>query len=758
MPVQFIVDCFGIDHQEAVIAGKTEAEINALRLAIREHLIANKVELLRVRLPQLALQKHFKNFEGMAGVLPTQIIEPRAILAKKLKQPVPQWLCNEWIVQLHLLEKPSIEITNNAPFERSLILACHENLLIGTEFETFIAALLLQPVIFVELLKIQAIQSLLISHLNFDLNIPTESAEMFICELEKSDAIDTFLEHFAYEQHLALLRQKTREHSLSFALPAQTISTSLLNALPLLALPEEKARHLPADLVEILKVIARKILHKECDSCVLSEFLIADWQRVWQELAMLSEETTAKFFTPELQTACQRFNSPLAQAMQQKIEHYLAVSHYRYLSQTANVEEALDWGIGYFDYLKTVLLSKQPLDESINQSFTDWLLSQSSRIARSDSDWRFCAKQIQDYLNAGYLVVITVVDALSALNQDILLEKLASLTTLTLTQDMLFAPLPTLTEIGKLAVLTGKPTHLLPSNTENALQQTYQTSPIIIKSWDDENYDKPITEQTNLVVFFENRIDERLHTASSFERHREDIKPILNQLTDFIKNKLKDAAHRDVVFFITADHGMTVTNGRYDGAELGEIKDRIFKLKIRETALSEEFVLVSQDSKDAYAVPKTRLGLTNSVLAHGGLTPEEVLIPFIKLTRPTFEASKLPVDVEITGDCLLLGKNFWQLDVRVNTSVQIESVRLSLAAPFQLENFEPIDIIRAYKSPAQTLKFRADCEQEGLIALALTIQFERAGAREIISKTLPVNFPVSFITHDSNTQSFEDMF
>jgi hypothetical protein len=383
------------------------------------------------------------------------------------------------------------------------------------------------------------------------------------------------------------------------------------------------------------------------------------------------------------------------------------------------------------------------------------LLSQTSRIARSESDWRFCSTQIQNYLDSGYLVIVTVIDALSTLNQDILLDELTTLDHLTVIADTLFAPLPTLTEIGKLAVLTGKQTHSLSNNSETALQQTYQTSLKIIKSWEDAN--ERITEQTNLVVFFENRIDERLHDATSFEKHRADIKPIVRQLKNSIQSWLKDAAHRDVVFFITADHGMTVANGRYSGAAFGETKDRIFKLKTRET-LPSDFVLVNQDSKDDYAVPKTRMGLTDAVLAHGGLTPEEVLIPFIKLVRPTFEQNRLPVEAEIMGDCLRLSDKFWQLDIRLTASVQVETVRLSLELPFKLENREPIDIIRAQKSHTVTLKFRADCEQEGLIMLNFGLQFERSGARETTQKSLSVNFPPSFLNHDKGVQNFEDMF
>ena len=776
MSIQLIVDCFGIDTEDALVVGKTDDEINALRLKVHEHLAAKTPTLLRLRLTVMALHKHFKTFEGMNDVLPTKYLIPRLLLAERLKIQLPDWLNDELIVAFDLLKNVDFVIENNQPFEAQFLMACDAELVSGNDFYVFIAALKKQPAIFAELLTIESIKTPLISHLT-SLKIHPDFAEVFINELAKSSAIETFLENFAYQQHLHFLRQKTRDYGLNFALPAQTFSTDLLAALPLLPLLESQAKQLPADLNEILKIVARKILHKTIEPKALAEFVIADWESVWMELNLLCDESPSVMTTELLKTvgatlvvAHQYDNfdngnvvvlvggdKPTPLRLIEKIENYLSCSHYRPLSPNASVEDTLDWSVGYFDYCRAAFLNKQTLDESINVSFTEWLISQTSRIARSESNWRVCSAQIQNYLDSGYLVVVTVIDALSALNQDILLNELATLDHLTIIPDTLFAPLPTLTEIGKLAVLTGKPTHSLSNNSENALQQTYQTPLKIIKSWDDKDADKPITEQTNLVVFFENRIDERLHDATSFEKHRADIKPIVRQLKRSIQSWLKDAAHRDVVFFITADHGMTVTNGRYSGEPLGETKDRIFKLKSCET-LPNDFVLVNQDSKDDYAVPKTRMGLTDAVLAHGGLTPEEVLIPFIKLVCPTFEANKLPVETEMVGDCLRLSDKFWAIELRLTASVQVETVRLSLESPFKLETREPIDIIRAQKSHTVTLKFRADCEQEGLIVLDLGLQFERSGARETTKKSLPVNFPPSFLNHDKGAQNFEDMF
>jgi hypothetical protein len=231
----------------------------------------------------------------------------------------------------------------------------------------------------------------------------------------------------------------------------------------------------------------------------------------------------------------------------------------------------------------------------------------------------------------------------------------------------------------------------------------------------------------------------------------------VRQLKSSIQSWLKDAAHRDVVFFITADHGMTVTNGRYSGSSLGETKDRVFKLTNNEL-LPNDFVRINQDSKDSYAIPLSRIGLTDNLLAHGGLTPEEVLIPFIKLVRTSLKNNNLPIEVEIIGNCLRLNDKFWQIDIKLTASIQVETIRLNLELPFKIEHREVIDIIRAQKSHNITVKFRSNIEQEGLVALNVGLQFERAGTRETINKALTVNFPVSFLAYDSGVQNFEDMF
>lgn len=443
-----------------------------------------------------------------------------------------------------------------------------------------------------------------------------------------------------------------------------------------------------------------------------------------------------------------------------------AQNTYPMLAENASVSEVLTWCEGYFDYLRSAFLYQQQLDETINESFSQYLLTQSARLSLSPANWQQANQKISQFLEAGYLVIIIMVDALSALNQDLLLAELELLTQqeqLILDSQMLFAPLPTVTEIGKKAVLTGKNATQFSGDYEKALRETYQTflpqaaSLKVINSYKESS--EHIEALTNLLVFFENRLDERLHDCVSFEKHRDDVKLICSQIKNSIRRWTKDANSlgRDVVFFITADHGMTVTQTHYLGESLGEMSERFFKLKSPDAPLPPDFLLFEN-----YAIAKKRLRLTsNAFLTHGGLTPEEVLIPFVTLTTKTPEPAKTSINVTLkNSQARLISPKNWQIDVCLTANKTVSDIRLKANGIFQGEI--SVDSLRANKTQELVFSFSASTEQEGRTEMDVTVFYsDRVGnvqANEKILKTLAIDFPVTFLEKDLNAQSFEDMF
>lgn len=757
MAVQLVLDYFGIDHGDAFHVEASDASVNGTHQRITQHLREQSPTVCRVRLSTEALYQRFKYLEGMKGVLSTQQLIPRLLLAEKLNSTVPDWLTNELCVALDLLKPQAF--TEFACFEKTLLSVCADNLISGQDFDAFISALNEQRPVFLLLLTIDSFKKCLIDHLIFDLNIARESAALFISELMRHKSSQDFLTALAYQQHLFQLRSIINRYALSIPLPAQTLPKPLFD-LPLLPLTEIGGRALIEKFLLVLNSITRKILANEIPPDTLAELFMVDWPVLWAELNNLIELSPC-LISDALAQQVATFSSHEATALAKKLTRV----SYPLLEQSASVEAVLAWSEGYFDYCRHAFSYKQTLDEAINGSFTDWLLDQSTRIARSNGDWRQCSQRIHEFLQADYLVIVVMVDALSALNQGQVLAALQPLIEqehLTLHSDVLFAPLPTLTEVGKMAVLTGKPASQLPNDQETALRQTYQhflpepQALKIVRSWKESS--EHLETSTNLLVFFENELDKRLHDCISFEKHCADLKPISNQIKTSIQRWTKDATclGRDIAIFITADHGMTVTQEQYTGGQLGDIKERVFKLNSA-VDLPEEFVKIAD-----YAVPKQRLRLTsNALLTHGGLTPEEVLIPFITLMSKPPKPCKTPLEVDFSvQNCIKLGHKQWQIELKLIAGVTVDSIKLSLAAPFCGKG--TIDSLRAGSKQNLILNFSSEQDQEGLTEMTLLLSYNSAGAgiksHEENQKLLSVQFPASLLEKDSDTQNFEDMF
>ncbi|MGD7035682.1 PglZ domain-containing protein [Methylotuvimicrobium buryatense] len=757
MPVQLILDYFGVDADDALCVEPSEPSIAAVTRQIHQYLREQSPVLHRVRLTSQALYHRFEHLEGLDGVLKTQTLIPRALVAEKFKLTLPDWLTNETCVALGLLKNPSIKVPFEA-FERNLLYLCGADLISGQSFQAFADALKNQGVAFLLLLESEPIKQTLVDHLEFDLNIEHEIAQCFIAELVASGDISVFVKKLAHQQHLSYLRRFTSYHQLEIALPAQALP-SLLLGLPLFCLDDTSANSLVETFSLVLNAAVRKVLAYDIPAEALADLFIADWPELWTETTD-SVESHPEIVSDALAQKVATFSSPEASLLAKKLKQ----ASYPLLANSASVEEVLAWSEGYFEYCRHAFSYKQTLDETINGSFADWLLTQNARISRSESYWLYCSQQITKFLNTDYAVVVIMVDALSALNRDVLLAELESLTQqeqLALASETLFAPLPTLTEVGKMAVLTGKPANQLPNDQETALRETYQAflpephSLKVGRSWR-ESKNEILDAQTKLFVIFENELDERLHDCVSFEKHRGDLKPISHRIKSKIKTLVKDAQQlgRDIVFFITADHGMTVTQAFYEGVPFGDIKERCFKSKVTNTEIPASFVQI-----DRYVIPKQRWRLTtDGHLAHGGLTPEEVLIPFITLTTKTPELPETHLEVSLENNqARRIDDKHWQIDLVLTSSVTASDICIKINDSV-FSGAETVDSLRVNKSQKVALRFNCSNGQEGLIRIELVISYHHSGANEQLIKFIDVNFPASLLKKDGGVQSFEGMF
>lgn len=762
MTVQLVIDTYNIDKEEALVVETNEASIENTRQRITQHLINAGEEKLRIRLKNKALFNRFSDFEGLNGVLQTQTLIPRQLLADVFEESLPDELTNDLIVQLDLLNKINTAEIKNLPFVDKLLICCHRNFL-SENFYDFVEALKELPSQILALLKFDAIQQRLDRHFRIKFDWPEDVSARFINHLAKSKSTAAFLNSLAFEQHQELLRACIAHYQLNLPLPARALPASLLS-IPTLPLLEQEAKELPGKWLRTLDELARKIERKELDAVVLVDLLVSPWPCLIREISALTDKNSC-FVIAELIEKLESFNTEATKNLAIELSAKLALQTYPRLPEQSTVDEMLEWSVGYFESVRQSFISGQVVFDDLSQSFAHWLLLQKARIARSDHDWRVFSQRVERYLKEEYLVVICMVDALSALHQDLLDGALSKVDHLETRRDLLVAPLPTLTEIGKASVLTGIDVSQLPQDQEMALRERYSsllTCPNalkIIRSWRMAN--EHINNETQLLVYYENRIDERLHDCVDFSKHRKDVASILGQMAEYINRWKKDAGYlnRKVVFFITADHGMTLAQLQYQGEPLGEVKERVFKVSEKPKYEHEGFSYIKiNDSGAGYLVPKSRIGLTkNAVLTHGGLTPEEVMIPFITLTSKLPQPCITPLEIRLLNErCQRIADRTWQIEIELVASVTVNNIQVKFEEPFVA--YEKVDTIRENKSQKMLVNFSSYCEQSGLIEIGIRLTYERNSAHETNNKMISCHFPESLIEKDADTLGFEDMF
>jgi hypothetical protein len=760
MAVVLVIDTYQIDTEQAVVAETGVPAMEQLRQKISQHLKNNNDSLLRVRFKSKALYERFKDFEGLEHVLPTQQLLPRTIFRDLADEILPEWLSNELIIQLNLLSNHNHADLSFSLIDR-VIRAC-DNDLLSQDFLLFTEALKGQTPEFWLLLSVPEIKKRFLEHFRLAFDFSDELALLFFKKISKSKSIKDFFILLAYEQHQEILRKILAHYHFQVSLPPKSLS-SLLLKLPLLNLLEQDAKELPSKCLKALDELARLVEKGSACAYDITDLIIAPWPTLLNKVADLADRN-GQIVCAEIVAKLESFHSTQAKQLALLFNDKLNLHQLSPLPSDANTDEVVQWSECYFELIRQQFLTQQTVNEELNLSFSEWLIKQSARIARSDSDWRQCSKRVETYLQQGYLVIIFVIDALSALNQDLLFESAEHLDNLDLKSEVLFAPLPTLTEVGKMAIVTGLPTNQLPSDPDVAIRKRYQpylpneNSLRVLKSWQPGS--DHLDDNTSLVVYFENRIDERLHDCVDFERHRRDIVPILKQTMTKIDSWKKDAGYlnRDIVCFITADHGMTVVDSDYKGETFGEIKDRVFKIKSPIPDNAQDFIFIPRSADSGYLVPKDRRRLNGSAaLTHGGLTPEEVLVPFVTLSSRLPEIIKMPLELSMLNNkCQRISDKSWQLSLELSASVNVKNIKVRLESP--LIGIESISAISAGDSHKMLLVFSALSEQSGLTELTIHLGYDKDGAHELNTRQFSCIFPEPLLEKDAGTQGFEDMF
>ncbi len=642
MTVRIMVDDLGLyqtEGTEEILSPEVNA-VHAVRERIRYLLRAPEPTPLVLRMSS-AIFRRFADLEGAPGLV-VERISPRRALRERLGCPLPPWLSDGLAVTLEALagqrRATGAEID---PTDRVLALVGLAQSQVA-DASSLLTALSQQPPEAKALLAMPEVKQRLKERF--------KTAGMTVAE----ELVALFTEgpSAPWEVYRTLAQAIVRERldelcsrdglSPDFALPPRYCSKNLVRQLPALTLTEVDAAVFP-DYLRRLLTLAERRTHGGLPVQSLADYVLQDWPGAFEGLQALFEQNPGIASEPMIRRLT-KVGGPSARDLAIRMQEYLDHSHCEPLPRDASVKNVLRWSERYFRYAIGAFERHSEPDEEVGASFGRWVSGEQNRIIQSEYDWRVVARTVEQELSAGHLVILCVIDALGAIHMDLveleLRQRLADQTAPVIKP--LFAPLPTITEVGKIGVLTGRDSGKHSADYEKALRERFAghlSAPgalQIVKSWKD--FREALRSTTRLLVCLDNRVDDDLHKCTEFRLHRERVRTVAAQLSDLIANWLLDAGRFgiEVTILITADHGATKVS-RSDPPLPGSVpvEGRLLQVDAAPDPVPEGFAYVPAGGAcGGYLIPHGRVGFGSTAnLLHGGLTPEEVLIPFMRISR-----------------------------------------------------------------------------------------------------------------------------
>ncbi|WP_318523252.1 hypothetical protein [Photobacterium leiognathi] len=750
MTIEFIVDPYSIcrDSFELVIKHDL-ASVREARLRINENLTSGCIRNLRIRIVHESLLRLFSDYLGIDGVKVTFTPSPRTQITDVIKCTLPDWVTEDIIIRsdclrsLQGMENPSINSVYCS------ILGFSNDVITLSEFMTLYHG---NFELYSQSLSDRTCFNFVYDSLKNEI-LPDDFRTLIDDVLEQPEG-KIYIEKLAYASQIEKLRQYIESEGFTVALPPMPVTSEVIRRTCFFL--DFKAS--PSLENALVKVFDQAILsvEKNNDIRVLDSFPLIPVEAFFDTFIdrMLCKYTSSMkdFVTKSL---------PFIPLIYHEELNKLLLNHsVDSLSLDADIGSTLNWADSYFKVLQASWVEGSSIPQGLETCFSDWYLKNRVRVSRSKNDWTGISSSIQQSLKAREVVVVYMIDALSGLHLNevsaLLAEKLPKCH---LNSRFCFAPTPTLTEVGKTAVLTGKKPYSLSKDNEKAMLDVYgpqgltEDTFIVHKSWEHRKAVR-LDESTQLYLYLENRIDDCLHELKQYEDYS-----AYGRVVDFIVSNIAKHAQetfsaaerwsKKIKFILTADHGLTQSSGmiRY---EAQNVKERVV-LDVDDVNVSEALYKVDTGYRNlgTCLIPKNRDSFKEVAFSHGGLTPEEVLIPWIELTS---EDPKEKPFVLITDKvrCHSIGEKRWNITLNSLKNVSEECLTFKVASPFQVIGKGNWDSV----NKELLLSLYSDVNHEGLVEVEFTVAFKE---KLVTTFTLDIEFPKSLVKKDKASSAFDDM-
>lgn len=770
--VEFLIDPNKISLKvvDFEISGSTleHHEIISIRKLIHEHLSQESQKQLTLRLDDAWLLK-FKDFKGLRGVKITPISSITE-LSKILNSDLPTWCTNDFISEYKLLEH-----ARNSKIDLSL----HIDLRILSIFSGAMVEAENHHQLLLAISKTsQRIYPYLVSdviskHLNSLLALKFLDPQIeALFKLFKSnncfDQIKLLFQHSFYEK----IRTKTSKFKLTITSPARQFDKRLLDQLgisPVWSYLIETEPYLSKLTTQVIEKIRKKELLPEDLSEIV--FLYSSNQVDQLASAIKNDPIIA---TTQLIEALDSLASEEVSSLINLIKKLTDIKAPVDFDISWTAKQAYSWADEYLKFAKMQFQRNLYPEQKLTDGFEEWIISQTLRAQSPPYGWREVSKKVSQSLSEKKVVVLIIVDALGSLLVEELIKNInTSLQdSINLEYTNLFTLLPTLTEVCKIAVATGYESFKLPSNTEHALLLAYKEYLLdpselqVIKSW--KEGDRFINEGTKLVVYFENQLDEQLHECIKYSDLEDQLNLVCQRLTKFISEIYNENGinYQNTEVVITADHGLTRAS-EFSGhlfKDLGKIGDRHIKSDKASICPEDFWDIKPEGSKngDRFLVPKSRTRLTigSKPFVHGGLLPEEVLIPCIQIKSKFLnENTQSRVELKSRDPEVTLTSSGWLVNLElIIGEFGINMFTLDTPAPFKSNQFKRVKLPSNY-----TLEFSitisSEIQQSGYVKIKFDARYYfEDEINERIVHELDVFLPEHNLIKDQGSHDFDDMF
>lgn len=743
------------------------AELWQLRERIRTHLGRASSPTLRVRLDDVRYRK-LADLDGM-GDLTVVHVTPRSELAATTGEQIPYWCDSATIVELGLLTAPvpAPQAWAGQPCDLKLLSLLNPRF-VAQDIEP-------EELLFLLYQSGKKISTLLASEI-----IMQRFAAILGKKVDPA-GIPLLFECLTCANYSAQLRilfrqiflEKIKAFKTAHGLPGASDAKHFPNEITdRLTLTDDWWRviHPDAELVPLTDLVLLQVNKNALPPARLSD-IIWTYSKVQLDKISVAVQHNPRLATQELLSVVSTLNRPETADLERNIADLLEVVSPGPLAPESTVKQTLEWTNRYLAHARSAFRREEEPHMDVSGSFSDWVDAQSHRIMMSDHNWRTVATTVKGGLERGSDVILLVIDAFGAIVSDRLVQRLQSAIDWQISSQSLFGPLPTITEVAKMAVASGLDVAQLPSDKEQALRNAYRdvlpeaATVQFSSSWKDVTI--TMQDAARLMVVFENQFDEQVHQCVTHADLDAQLDVMCTKVTNSIQRWIKEAELRDrtLEIYISADHGMARIVTATDVPTLlpaRSVKERCIEVDEAVTRAPAGCYLVTPEgnAKSKYLVPRERVKFSKGIerFVHGGLCPEEVLIPLIGIRRSeNTQAQEVLVTAE-PGEVHTNAQG-WTLALKVTAgAAHLRRVKIFCEAPFTGTCM--VEHVAAHQSKLLTMQIYSTVAQEGWVNIGLKVEHVLIGGAgfQESQQSITANLRPHIFIREQGAADFDNMF